>query len=63
MKGQPPTLTREEWQVLWEHHKKYEIMHLDGGYYTQAQINKLRHEEIARFMAPQDEFEREWAKK
>jgi len=63
MKGHPPTPTKEEWHILWEHHKKYEIMHRDAGYYVQAQINKLRHEEIARFFAPQDEWERAWSAK
>ncbi len=56
----PPTLTPEEYQALWEWHRRMELEKAHAAQYDLAKWHKERHEMLARFIAPQDEWERAW---
>ena len=59
----PPTVTADEWQVLWERHRAAELQAARAAQHEKAAEHRRRREELARFIAPADLWERNWSEK
>jgi hypothetical protein len=57
----PPLLEPKEWQALWEWHRSRELECAQAAEYELAKWHKDRHEMLAAFISPRDEWERVWA--